>query len=295
MNEHVARFLSRLRTEKGYSEHTFRAYEHDLEEFTAYVAERRGELLSADVRLVRGYLARLRGASLSRASVARRLSALRSFYKWLAREGVIETTPLSALRSPRKEERLPRLFSEEDATALVEVPHGEGLKAARDRAILEVLYGAGLRVSELIGLDETDVNLRQGWVRVRGKRKKERLAPLGAPAVGALEAYLEARAGARLPEPEPGALFVNLRDGRRITDRSIRRMVEHYINAAGLDGKCSPHSLRHSFATHMLERGADLRVVQELLGHSHLSTTQVYLHLTSEKLRETYRRAHPRA
>lgn len=295
MDEWVARFISSLRTEKGYSEHTLRAYEGDLADFTRYLAERKVDVLAIDVRHVRAYLARLRTGDLARSSIARRLAAIRSFYKYLARQGHIVDTPLRALRTPKQEHRLPKFFTEDEIIRLISAAQPVNLKGKRDRAILEVLYSAGLRASELINLNDSDIDMREQVILVRGKRKKERIAPLGRLALEALNDYIEARDGSDLNRREPHALFINVRDGKRLTDRSLRRTIQYYINVAGLDGKCSPHSLRHSFATHMLERGADLRVVQELLGHEHLSTTQIYLNLTAEKLRETYQRTHPRA
>ncbi len=295
MDELIDQFLHRLAVEKGSSEHTLRAYATDLRMFAEFLAGRGRALGDADVRDVRGFLATLQIRGLARSTVARRTAAVRSFYKFLVREGIQKTNPTSALRSPRRERKLPSFLTVSEVTQLLEAPDGAGWTGLRDRAILETLYGAGLRVSELVGLDHEDVDLSSGLLRVRGKGKKERIVPAGRCAVAALRDYIAA-AEAHAPRGRDAyAVFVNALDGGRLTARSVRRVMRKYLLRTGLNPDLSPHALRHSFATHMLSNGADLRAVQELLGHKNLSTTQIYTHLSHEHLKKTYEAAHPRA
>jgi len=300
----VDRFLGYLQHERNFSEHTVRSYAGDLAQFGRFLAgddsaenAPEGELLSHLIRAVtpidlRRYLARLRAADYSRATVARKLATLRSFYKFLAREGVMERNPVKVIRTPRQEKRLPKFLDPAQVERLLGAPQGNDLLTLRDRAILEVLYSTGMRVGELVGLNLEDVDPIGDVARVRGKGRRERLAPLGSYAVRALDRYLDVRAKA---EPvDADAVFIN-RHGRRLSARSVRRKLAKYLRLAGLDPSISPHTLRHSFATHMLERGADLRAVQELLGHRSLSTTQIYTHVTAGRLKEIYEAAHPRA
>jgi integrase/recombinase XerC len=234
-------------------------------------------------RFLRGFLVELNGRGLAKSSVARYVAAVRSFTRFLAREGAIESDPARALRSPSPRRPLPLHLGEDEVSRLIDAATGE-----RDRAILETLYGGGLRVSELVGLDRDDV--RDAVARVRGKGRKERLAPLGRAAAAAIDAYLAAR-----PRPaDPRPLFLNAQ-GRRLSDRSVHRLLKACALRAGLDPRTKPHTLRHSFATHLLDRGADLREVQELLGHASIATTQIYTHVSMERLRKVYERAHPRA
>ncbi len=295
MDELIDHFLHRMAVEKGASEHTLRAYATDLRQFTEFLAGRCRALRDADVRDVRGFLATLQIKGLARSTVARRTAAVRSFYKFLVRDGVQKTNPTSALRSPRRERKLPSFLTVSEVVQLVEAPEASGWTGLRDRAILETLYGAGLRVSELVGMDHEDVDLSSGLLRVRGKGKKERIVPAGRCAVAAIREYLSA-AEAHAPRGRDAyAVFVNARDGARLTARSVRRVMRKYLFQTGLNPDLSPHALRHSFATHMLSNGADLRAVQELLGHKNLSTTQIYTHLSHEHLKKTYEAAHPRA
>jgi len=295
MDELIDHFLHRMAVEKGASEHTLRAYATDLRMFAEFLAGRGRALTDADVRDVRGFLASLQIAGLARSTVARRTAAVRSFFKFLVRDGIQKTNPTSALRTPRRERKLPSFLTISEVTQLLEAPDVAGWTGLRDRAILETLYGAGLRVSELVGLDHEDVDLSSGLLRVRGKGKKERIVPAGRCAVAAIRDYLAA-AEAHAPRGrDPYAVFVNARGGGRLTARSVRRVMRKYLLQTGLNPDLSPHALRHSFATHMLSNGADLRAVQELLGHKNLSTTQVYTHLSHEHLKKTYEAAHPRA
>jgi integrase/recombinase XerC len=235
--------------------------------------------------VLRGFLVALNGKGLSRATVARYLAAARSYTRFLAREGILAKDPARALRAPSGRRPLPLHLGEQDVGRLV-----EAADAPRDRAILETLYGGGLRVSELVGLDRDDLDLRAGVARVRGKGRKERLAPLGTAAVRALRDYLDGRPAVADPRP----VFLN-RHGSRLTVRSVHRLLGAAALRAGVDPRTTPHTLRHSFATHLLDRGADLREVQELLGHRNIATTQIYTHVSVERLKKVYDRAHPRA
>jgi integrase/recombinase XerC len=295
MDELIDTFLHRLAVEKGYSENTLRAYATDLCAFAEFLAGRGRTLTGADVRDVRGFLAYLQTRKLARATIARRTAAVRSFYKFLVRDGVQKTNPVSALRSPRRERKLPDFLTVSEAELLVESPEAADWTGLRDRAILETLYGAGLRVSELVGLNHEDVDMAGGLLRVRGKGKKERIVPAGRCALAAVRSYLDAAEGDAPPGRDAYAVFINARDGKRLTTRSVHRIMLKYVLKTGLNPSLSPHALRHSFATHMLSNGADLRAVQELLGHKNLSTTQIYTHLSHEHLKKTYEAAHPRA
>jgi integrase/recombinase XerC len=300
----VNRFLSYLEHERNFSEHTIRCYATDLAHFSTFLlgpaagpAAAETDEFSRRLKAVtpvdlRGYLADLRRVEYSRATVARKIATLRSFYKFLARQGDIERNPVKVIRTPRQEKRLPKFLDPADVERLLNTPKGDDLLSLRDAAMLEVLYSTGIRVSELVGANLDDLDLVGESVRVRGKGRRERLSPLGSYAIRALNRYLEVRAasGAR----DAAAVFVN-RHGQRLSTRSVRRKLSKYLVAAGLDPHVSPHTLRHSFATHMLERGADLRAVQELLGHRSLSTTQIYTHVTAGRLKEVYEAAHPRA
>jgi integrase/recombinase XerC len=296
--EEMRRYAAYLATERRASPHTIRAYVGDLAEFAAHLAEAGAPVVPGSPALIRGYVARAAGSAAA-ASLGRKLSTLRSFYRFLVREGLAPGNPARAVASPRRPKRLPQVLPEEEVATLVEAPgKGEGPLALRDRAFLELLYASGLRVSELTGLDVDDVDLGQGLVRVLGKRSKERIVPFGAAAAGALRRWLAegrpalAAAGAR--PPGAAALFLNRRGGR-LTQRSVARRLDRWVLAAGLPRHVHPHVLRHCFATHLLGNGADLRGIQELLGHASLSTTQRYTHLDWKRLAEVYDRAHPRA
>ena len=295
MSELLDQFLHHLSSERNYSENTLKAYATDLGEFLDFLEDRGVSVAGVGTRDVRGYLAKLRASGLGRSTVARRLAAIRSFYRYLHQYGEISKNPLLGLRTPRREQKLPRFLTVDDVTRLMDAPDASSWPGVRDSAILETLYGAGLRVSELVGLDDQDLDLQQELLHVRGKGTKERLAPVGGCAVRALKTYLAARDRRDFPDRDAHAVFLNSRKGGRLTARSVRRIMQKYLNEAGLDGRLSPHSLRHSFATHMLNNGADLRTVQELLGHENLSTTQIYTHMLPDNLKGVYNRAHPRA
>ncbi len=271
---------------------TCRSYRSDLADYHAYLAaEWPGvPVKGARVLHLRSYLHALRARDLSRATVARRTASLRGLYRFLRVTGVVSKDPAAGLQTPRRPRRLPQFLDEEEATRLVSAPAGEGEAALRDRAILETLYGSGLRVAELAGIRVEDLDLEGGWVLVRGKGNRDRRSPLTGEAVKAVRAYLASRKAAG-----PGSrLFLNLKGGG-LSDRSVRRILKKYAALAGLPSSTSPHTLRHSFATHLLNRGANLRGIQELLGHNRITTTQVYTQVTTERLKAVYDRAHPRA
>jgi integrase/recombinase XerC len=294
MHEDVAAFLDHLARERRASEHTLRSYREDLALYSEYLASAVGAEVapsSVDVRRLRAYAAWLSGRGYAASTVARRLACLRSFFRFHRRRGTIGSDPAVGLRNPRQPRRLPRPLRAEDVVALLEsIPTTDAL-GVRDRAMFEVLYGGGLRVSELVGLEVGDLDLEQGLVRVRGKGRRERLSPIGPVAVEWVRHALAVRA----PEvPSEPAVFLN-RYGRRLTTRSVDRLFQEHLRALGLEADASPHSLRHSFATHLLDGGADLRSVQELLGHRRLTTTQIYTHVSQERLLDSYKEAHPRA
>jgi integrase/recombinase XerC len=290
----VERFLVHLEKGRGASPHTIRAYGTDLVLLLSFLQSK--EVTSPEEVTplhLRMWLADLTERGLSATTRARRLAAARALFKFLVREGTLASSPALGLRSPRRPRRLPHFLSKSEVGRLLEAP-GEGDRyGVRDRAILETLYSTGCRISELTGLNEEDLDLRGGVVRIRGKGRKERLAALGRFAVGALSDYLPFRRAAVASPGEPG-VFLN-RFGTRLSERSVARLLDKYIARAGLAARTSPHTLRHSFATHLLDAGADLRSVQELLGHKNLETTQIYTHVTVERMRKIYDRAHPRS
>jgi integrase/recombinase XerC len=299
MSNHLSEFLSYLRFERGASENTVLSYENDLKQFAAHLkgpGDTEPDLLMADNLDVRGFLASLVKQGIKKSSAQRKLAGIRSFYRYLFREGLIEKNPAKIVATPRKEKSQPSVLSVDDAVMLVEAPRGDTLEGLRDRAILEIFYSSGVRISELQGLNREQVDLPQGLAKVTGKGNKERFVPLGAKAVAAISAYISALdaenkidiSAPRIP------LFLNNR-GLRLSVRGVRRVVMKYVGEKLIRGKVSPHTLRHTFATHLLGAGADLRSIQEMLGHVSLSTTQKYTHLDLEKLMNVYDKAHPRA
>ncbi len=289
-------WLASLQDGRQASPHTLRAYRGDVSALLAFAADRgTTDPRRISTLLLREYLASL--ASPSRATLARKQAALRGFFGWLLRGGHLGADPTAPLRTPRRGRPLPRALDEAAVARLLAAPDASEPSGVRDRALLETLYSAGLRVEECSRLDLTDLDLAGGSLHVLGKGRKERLGLLGKPARDALAAWLPQRKrllAGRRRAGEP-ALFVNARDGGRLTVRSIARLVKQHAAAAGLPLDTSPHTLRHSFATHLLDRGADLRVVQEMLGHESLSTTQIYTHVSIGRLKDVYDRAHPRA
>jgi integrase/recombinase XerC len=304
MNAHLKAFLQFLRLNRNASVHTVRAYESDLSQFLDHVAALAGikravlEPAHLDRPALRSFLAELHKRGLSRASAARKLAAVRTFLRYLRREGMIDGDAGALVPTPKRDVRMPVHLSEDEMTRFVTAPALDDPLGRRDRAILELFYASGLRLSELAGLDVDDVNLSAQMVRTLGKGGKQRIVPFNKSTASAIRAYLKDRAllvgagsGARA-KADP--LFVNYR-GARLTARSIDRMVRRYAAASGVRLGVSPHALRHSFATHLLQRGADLRAIQELLGHARLSTTQRYTHVNAAQLVEVYRKSHPRA
>ena len=298
MKTAVERFLRYLRVERNAAELTLKSYREDLTSLVDYLSDDDGRA-PAPAQLtaleLRSYAAALQEAGYARSSVARRLASLRSFFRFALREGLVDHNPAKALRNPRPERKLPHFLSTEEIGRLLAAPPDDDDQGLRDRAILETMYTAGLRVSEVVGINEGDLDWHEQLVRIRGKGRRERLSPLGSFAVKALRRWLRARRPSN-KEPSGGeaAVFLN-RFGRRLTTRSVARMLEKHLKLAGLDLRTTPHTLRHSFATHLLDRGADIRSVQELLGHKSLVTTQIYTHLSTASLREAYEKAHPRA
>ena len=288
MNSPVTAFLRHLAVEKNASPHTLRSYRADLIDFEAHLASQKLVPAAADVRAVRAWLAALHTRGLDPTSVARKLAAVRSFYRFLVRRGVVARNPARELRGLRPARKLVSFLPTDEAKALVEARAVGGSAPARDVAILELLYAAGLRVSELVSLDLAAVDRDARTVRVIGKGRKERIVPYGAAAARALDAYLGPRGAGS------GAVFTNARGGR-LSVRSIRDIVGRAADAAGVKRRVSPHTLRHTFATHLLDAGADLRMIQELLGHSRLSTTQRYTHVGAAQLMKVYDAAHPRS
>jgi len=300
MTEYVKAFCKYLALNRSVSRHTVRAYESDLTQFLDHVAAnvpvKTSELTPAalDRFAIRNFLSTVNAKGQSRGTAARKLAAIRTFLRYLRREDAISSDPGSLVRTPKREVRMPVHLSEEEMTQLLDAPDSDDPLGRRDKAIVELFYASGLRLSELAGLDLDDLNLSRKMTRVLGKGGKERLVPFNSTTASALKAYLKDR-DKLLGEQRPShdALFVNYRGGR-LTVRSIDRLVRRYA-AASTRPSVSPHALRHSFATHLLQRGADLRAIQELLGHSRLSTTQRYTHLDAARLLDVYRKSHPRA
>ena len=296
MDAAVRSFLTYLKVERGVSPHTLRSYETDLRQFLAFLRTSHDGPVPApgaiDPYAVRSFLAARASVGDAKSSLGRKLATVRSLFKYLGREGIVTHSPAATVVTPKKEQRLPRVLSADDATRLMENPDTTRPRSARDQAILEVLYSAGVRVAELVGLNVEDVDLEAGAATVMGKGRKERVVLLGEKAVSALRAYLAS------PPPwagrEPAPLFRNSRGGR-LTTRSVERIVAEQCRALPNFPTMTPHTLRHSFATHLLDGGADLRAIQEMLGHASLATTQRYTHVALDRLMETYDKAHPRA
>ena len=296
--EAVDRFLAYLRDQRRASPQTLRAYESDLAQFGAFLSEEHSGgpapgPAGIDALAVRGFVARMHRSGLGRSSVARKLSAVRSFMENAVREGRIESSPAKTVPTPKVPKRLPRNLTVDEVFALLDGIEGSDEAGIRDRAILEFLYATGLRVGELMSLDLEDLDLAGETVRVLGKGNKERIVPFGSKAKSALLRWIETSRPLR-ETGEAGAVFLNLRGGR-LTDRSVRRILDRRLREASVRAHVSPHALRHSFATHLLGAGADLRAIQELLGHASLSTTQRYTHVSMDALMKVYDAAHPRA
>ncbi|MGH7205358.1 MAG: tyrosine recombinase XerC [Nitrospiraceae bacterium] len=295
MEDAIRAFVTFLEVERGASRETIRSYQSDLRQFCSFMSTFRPAAAAlspddVDPFAIRSYLAWLDRRGEKKSSLARKLATLRSFYRFLTEEGRAGQNPAAEVRTPKQPQHLPRVLNKDDADALMEFPEGDTMLSMRDRAILETLYSTGARVSELVGMNLDDLNLSDGLVRLRGKGRKERLVPVGAVAVEAIKDY---HAALQHSAPEPIPAFQNSRGGR-LTARSVERIVAAYSSRLP-GGRVSPHALRHSFATHLLDEGADLRAIQEMLGHASLGTTQKYTHLATDQLMAVYDRAHPRA
>jgi len=320
-------FLGYLKFEKHFSDHTAKCYGADLEQFSDFLKADHGaepepagptdwqssaggtqtatqtqtqvhidELLrQADVQTMRKFMAFLSERNYTKSTAARKLATLRSFYKFLVKRNVIGSNPVSTLKTPKQDKKLPKFLEYEQVQRLLNTPPSDSWLGARDRAILEVLYSTGMRVSELVGLNLEDVDFLGEVIHIRGKGKKERICPIGSSALQSIQHYIEFRNRRMMNDSgfDSKVLFAN-KHGKRLSTRSVRRKMDKYLREAGLDPTISPHTLRHSFATHMLNNGADLRSVQELLGHQSLSTTQIYTHVTTSRMKEQYQSAHPR-
>jgi len=309
MRDHLKSFLAYLKLNRHVSPHTVRAYDSDVSQYLAFVAADRGKKMSElgpadlDMYSVRAHIVELNKAGKARSSVARKLSGLRTFIKYLRREEVIDHDPAAMAVAPRRDQTIPTHLSEPEVARLIETPDTGDPLGRRDRAILELFYASGLRLSELVAIDLEDLNLGDRMVRVMGKGGKERILPFNQSTVAAIKAWMKDRAAIATPERQKAKgkrqkvgdpLFINYR-GTRLTGRSVDRLLRRYVAQCSTRMGISPHALRHSFATHLLQRGADLRAIQELLGHSRLSTTQRYTHVNAAQLIDVYKKAHPRA
>lgn len=288
MQRYIDKFISYLEIEKNSSPHTVLNYRIDLRELAAFLEEKKLAIEKVGYLHLRQFLARLREKNPRPRTLARKLSAIRSFFKFLCRESYLKDNPAGLLSSPKLDKRLPKFLSEEEVVKLVEAPRSCEENGLRDRAILETLYSTGMRLSELVGLEIKDIDFFSNMIKVKGKGKKERLLPIGEQALRALKQYLDERLSGS------GAVFISKRNSA-LSGRQVRNILNKYIRLTSQRENVSPHTLRHSFATHLLNRGADLRSVQELLGHANLSTTQIYTHLTTDRLKAVYEKAHPHA
>jgi len=295
MQEVFNRYINYLDAERNASHYTVRNYTHDLLDFFSYLKSKKiSSLNEVDKQVLRGYLSHLMKEGFARVSISRKLSAIRSFYRYLLREELVATSPIADTSSPKLDKRLPKFLTPEEAVRLLEAPDSSTALGQRDRALMELLYASGLRVSELVSLDLEQINLETNEIRVWGKGAKERMVLMGKPAAAALASYLSQGRPRLLGKKKGYALFLN-RDGGRLTERSIQRILRKYTRVAGIKKRVHPHLLRHTFATHLLDGGADLRVVQELLGHASLVSTQIYTHVTQSRARKVYLSAHPLA
>jgi integrase/recombinase XerC len=298
MDQALADFLRHLGLEKNASAYTVKSYREDLTQVVAFFRERAGPTVRPDqinTRLLRAFLAWLHDQGYARTTISRRIAAVRSWCRFLCRQGTIQKNPADGLRGPKLDRKLPHFLNKSDIQRLLSGPSADTALGKRDRAILETLYSAGLRVSELVGLEMDDLDLADGVATVRGKGRRERLALIGDAARQSIAIWLDARAalleGNGRSSP---AVFVN-KNGTRLSTRSVGRLLVKYLKKTGLDSRTTPHTLRHTFATHLLDAGADIRGVQELLGHKNLTTTQIYTHVSTQRLQESYQKAHPRA
>lgn len=291
MPEELKAFLNYLSLERNYSPNTIAAYTRDITEFQKFLGEEKNLTAVSELDLKK-YLVYLLQKKQSRRTVARKMIALRSFYRFLKKRGIITVNPTQTLELPKIPKTLPEVLTVEEAVNLIENQETSTPLALRNKALVELFYGAGLRIGEIAGLNLKDIDLNQGYVRVTGKGRRQRIVPLGSYALKAVKMYLEK--GRPFLKPNSEKLFLNQR-GEGLTSRGIRLIITNIVKKAGLSRKITPHTFRHSYATHLLEGGADIRSVQELLGHKRLSTTEIYTHLSQERLREVYLKAHPRS
>lgn len=294
MKKELSHFLNYLKYEKNASPLTIKSYKTDLNQLAEYMKERGAALQGIDNVLLRGFLARLHERKNRRSTAARKLAAIRSFLQFCVDKKWLEDNPAKVVSTPKQDRPIPSFLSEEEMASFLDLPRSNKVLDLRDRAVLELLYATGIRVSELVGISLVDVSFEEGLIRVKGKGKKERLLPFGRKARESLRDYLGVRPSINKGRIDEKALFLNYR-GERLTPRSIERIIDKHIRFSALRRKISPHSLRHSFASHLLSRGADLRVIQELLGHESLATTQKYTHLDLAQLLKVYRKSHPRS
>lgn len=287
MRKYIFDFLARLKAERGISIHTERCYLSDLEQLFDFLGER--DIVEVDHRTLREFVAHLVRLKTKKSSIARKLSAVRAFFKYLSRAGLIKNNPARLISTPRQERRLPLVLTVDEAEHLMESHAADPMKELRDKAVIETLYSTGIRAGELVAMNTEDIDKNDRLIRIRGKGRKERIVPIGKRALDAIHEYLSKR-----PATNTTAVFTNP-SGKRLTARTVQRILDNHRRAIGLAKKATPHTLRHSFATHMLESGADLRAIQELLGHASLATTQRYTHLNLDSLMDAYDKAHPRA
>lgn len=295
MRKELKEFLNFLKYEKNASSHTISSYRRDLNQLADYLDEKKVKLGEIDNVILRGFLARLQERGNKKSTVARKLASMRSFFQFCLKKRWLEDNPAKVVATPKQDKPVPSFLSEEEMAHFLDLPQRtDKVLDLRDRALLELLYATGIRVGELVGMNVEDVNFTDRLIRVRGKGKKERLLPFGRKAERSLLSYLPLRGLVNKGKIEEKPLFLNYR-GKRLTSRSVERIVDKYMRQAALRRKISPHSLRHSFASHLLSRGADLRVIQELLGHESLATTQKYTHINLRQLLKVYRKSHPRS
>lgn len=294
MKKELNRFLNYLKYEKNASSLTIKSYKTDLNQLAEYLEEKEASLREIDNVLLRGFLARLHERKNRRSTVARKLAAIRSFLQFCVDKKWLEDNPAKVVSTPKQERPIPSFLSEEEMADFLELPRSNKVLDLREKAVLELLYATGIRVSELVGINLEDISFEEWLIRVKGKGKKERILPFGRKAEESLRDYLRGRPTINKGRVDEKALFLNYR-GKRLTSRSVERIIDKYIRLSALKRKISPHSLRHSFASHLLSRGADLRVIQELLGHESLATTQKYTHLDLAQLLKVYRKSHPRS
>ena len=291
MKEEIKDFIGYLEIERGYSKNTIASYEHDLAQFGRYVGGK--DLDAIDRDTVRGFIDHLNNEGFSVASLERKMACLKSFFKYMVGEGKVKENPSADFKLPKKAKRLPKSLSMTDTVKLLNASRGSDHLARRDAAMLELLYATGMRASEMVGLNISDINFEASFVRCFGKGSKERVVPVGQAALSAIAGYLE-KGRPEFPVKDKEALFLD-KNGERLTRQSLWERLKKYVALSGVKGKTSPHTLRHSFATHLLEKGADLRSVQEMLGHADIATTQIYTSVSRERLKKIYAKAHPRA